>query len=224
MLEARLTGSKPFVVGIVQEFSQMELKWGHRQLQLLLLIFLGLHQQQLKLVEGVWCVARNSASDDALQLALDYACAAGADCGPIQQSGLCFLPNTLQAHASYAFNSFYQRNHMAATSCDFSGTATLAKTDPSYGSCVYPSSPSTAGSITSTTTGATPTTNPYGTATPLTPTTTSPATFGSGAGTGLSPNYMGPPISTTNESMAGLKSCSHLLEILLFLLLAVAVY
>lgn len=81
--------------------------------------------------EGVWCVSRSGASDDALQSALDYACAAGADCTPIQQSGLCFLPNTLQAHASYAFNSFYQRNHMSASSCDFSATATLAQTDPS---------------------------------------------------------------------------------------------
>lgn len=96
----------------------------------LFLLFLAL-QQQVEFGEGVWCVSRSGASDDALQSALDYACAAGADCTPIQQSGLCFLPNTLQAHASYAFNSFYQRNHMSASSCDFSATATLAQTDPS---------------------------------------------------------------------------------------------
>ncbi|KAL9240109.1 hypothetical protein vseg_014367 [Gypsophila vaccaria] len=164
---------------------------------------------QLVVVEGVWCVARSDASDAALQSGLDYACAAGADCTPLQQTGLCFLPNTLQAHASYAYNSFFQRNNMASGACEFSGTATLAKTDPSYGACVYPSSPSSAGSITSTTTGTTPTTNPYGTTPPYS--TTSP--FGStppltpsssssgilGGGSSINPN-MGPPIATTTDS------------------------
>ncbi|XP_058001259.1 PLASMODESMATA CALLOSE-BINDING PROTEIN 3 isoform X2 [Hevea brasiliensis] len=94
----------------------------------------------LPVVEGNWCVARSDASNQALQTALDYACGAGADCSPIQSNGLCFLPNTIQAHASFAFNSYFQRKAMAPGSCDFSGTATVAKTDPSYGSCVYPSS------------------------------------------------------------------------------------
>ncbi|KAJ7980545.1 PLASMODESMATA CALLOSE-BINDING PROTEIN 3-like [Quillaja saponaria] len=94
-------------------------------------------------VEGAsWCVARSDASTPALQTALDYACASGADCTPIQSSGLCYLPNTIQAHASYAFNSYFQRKAMAPGSCDFSGTATIAQTDPSYGSCVFPSSSS----------------------------------------------------------------------------------
>ncbi|KAH0637450.1 hypothetical protein KY285_037181 [Solanum tuberosum] len=44
----------------------------------------------------------------------------------------------------------------APGSCDFAGTATIAKTDPSYGSCVYPASPSTAGGSTTTTTPSTP--------------------------------------------------------------------
>nr|XP_027117851.1 PLASMODESMATA CALLOSE-BINDING PROTEIN 3-like isoform X2 [Coffea arabica] len=90
---------------------------------------------------ATWCVARSDASDQALQTALDYACSAGADCAPLQSTGLCYLPNTLIAHASYAFNSYYQRKAMAPGSCSFAGTSTIAKTDPSYGSCVYPSSP-----------------------------------------------------------------------------------
>ena len=79
-----------------------------------------------------WCVARSDASVEALQTALDYACGiGGADCTPLQASGLCFLPNTIQAHASYAFNSFYQRRSMAPGSCDFSSSATVAQSDPS---------------------------------------------------------------------------------------------
>ncbi|XP_008810633.2 PLASMODESMATA CALLOSE-BINDING PROTEIN 3-like isoform X1 [Phoenix dactylifera] len=103
-------------------------------------------------VEGAtWCIARSSASATALQTALDFACGAGADCLPIQASGLCYLPNTLPAHASYAFNSYYQRSNAAPGSCDFAGTATVSVTDPSYGSCTYPSSKSTAGGSTSNT-------------------------------------------------------------------------
>ncbi|CAN4095040.1 unnamed protein product [Withania somnifera] len=95
--------------------------------------------------KATWCVVRSDASNEALQRGLDYACSNGADCAPIQSSGLCYLPNTIQNHASYAFNSFYQRSNMAPGSCQFAGTATFAKTDPSYGSCVYPASPRAAG-------------------------------------------------------------------------------
>ncbi|OIW00589.1 hypothetical protein TanjilG_14815 [Lupinus angustifolius] len=95
-----------------------------------------------------WCLVRTDASFQALQTALDYACSAGADCSVLQPNGLCFLPNTIEAHASYAFNSFYQRKGRAPGSCDFAGTATIAQSDPSYGSCVYPSSASTAGGST----------------------------------------------------------------------------
>ncbi|CAI9776973.1 unnamed protein product [Fraxinus pennsylvanica] len=93
-----------------------------------------------------WTTHHSSdASDQAMLAGLNFACAAGADCAPLQSSGLCYLPNTIQAHASYAYNSYYQRRNNDPASCYFSGTATIAKTDPSYGSCVYPSSPSTAG-------------------------------------------------------------------------------
>ncbi|XP_057766313.1 uncharacterized protein LOC130986792 isoform X1 [Salvia miltiorrhiza] len=92
---------------------------------------------------GTWCVVRSDATEVAMQRALDYACSGGADCAPIQSSGLCYLPNTLPAHASYAINSYYQRRRANdPTACSFAGAAAIAATDPSYGSCVYPSSPS----------------------------------------------------------------------------------
>uniref|UniRef100_A0A1D1YKU1 Glucan endo-1,3-beta-glucosidase 7 n=2 Tax=Anthurium amnicola TaxID=1678845 RepID=A0A1D1YKU1_9ARAE len=78
-----------------------------------------------------WCVARSDAADAALQMALDYACGiGGADCSAIQQTGGCYNPNTVRDHASYAFNSYYQKNP-SPTSCDFGGTATVVNTNPS---------------------------------------------------------------------------------------------
>jgi hypothetical protein len=42
----------------------------------------------------------------------------------------CFNPDTVRDHASYAFNSYYQKNPVQ-TSCDFGGTAVLTSTNPS---------------------------------------------------------------------------------------------
>jgi hypothetical protein len=79
----------------------------------------------------VWCVAKSGIMDTTLQDAIDYACGiGGADCSPIQPMGTCYNPNTLQAHASYAFNSYFQRNPSAA-SCDFGGAGMLVNVNPS---------------------------------------------------------------------------------------------
>ncbi|XP_021291880.1 PLASMODESMATA CALLOSE-BINDING PROTEIN 3 [Herrania umbratica] len=168
----------------------------------LVLFFLSLLISSFSVAQGTsWCVARSDASNQALQTALDYACAAGADCSPIQSSGLCFLPNTIQAHASYAFNSYYQRKAMAPGACEFAGTATVAKTDPSYGSCMYPSSQSTAGGMPVPTPPATVTNNPN---VPMTPLTTTP--INGGGSTGLNNPGLTPPVPTTDESKASLDS------------------
>ncbi|KAI4342896.1 hypothetical protein MLD38_027461 [Melastoma candidum] len=91
-----------------------------------------------------WCVARAGVTDAALQVAIDYACGiGGADCSQIQEGAGCYIPNTLQNHASYAFNSYYQRNPVA-TSCDFGGTAVIVNSNPTVGSCVYPNTASVA--------------------------------------------------------------------------------
>ncbi|PKA48897.1 Glucan endo-1,3-beta-glucosidase 1 [Apostasia shenzhenica] len=79
----------------------------------------------------IWCAAKSGLPDSSLQLALDYACGmGGADCSAIQEMGSCYTPNTLQAHASYAFNSYFQRNPVP-TSCDFGGTAMIVTVNPS---------------------------------------------------------------------------------------------
>ncbi|MED6106424.1 hypothetical protein PIB30_004656 [Stylosanthes scabra] len=92
---------------------------------------------------GQWCVAKQGASDTALQVALDYACGyGGADCSAIQPGASCYEPNTVRDHAAYAFNQYYQKNPVP-TSCDFGGTATLSNNDPSTGNCHWPSASST---------------------------------------------------------------------------------
>ncbi|KAJ1425550.1 X8 domain [Sesbania bispinosa] len=154
-----------------------------------------------------WCVAKTGAPQASLQAALDYACGmGGVDCSQIQQGGSCYSPVTLQNHASYAFNSYYQKNP-APTSCDFGGTATLVNTNPSSGSCIFPSSSSSSSSTT------TPMSSPPTTPTqsipppsPITPTTsipppassipTAPPTSSSGTGT----SGYGTPPSVLNSS------------------------
>ncbi|MCD7451392.1 hypothetical protein HAX54_011700 [Datura stramonium] len=185
--------------------------------QVVFLVFLVILSQIVR-VKATWCVTRSDASEESLQNALDYACFSGADCAPIMTNGLCYLPNTIQAHASYAFNSFYQRMNRAPGSCDFAGTATIAKTDPSYGSCVYPASSSTAGGSTTppstrgggTTGGGTTTTPilyppPPGTANPFN-------------GNGGTTPRVGPDIPDSETSKASPK-LSNLVLAALFMLL-----
>ncbi|CAK8565463.1 unnamed protein product [Lathyrus sativus] len=93
-----------------------------------------------------WCIASPSSSQRALQIALDYACGyGGADCSAIQAGGSCYNPNSVHDHASFAFNKYYQENPVP-NSCNFGGTAVITNTNPSVGTCQYPST-STSSSV-----------------------------------------------------------------------------
>ncbi|PON72029.1 Glycoside hydrolase [Parasponia andersonii] len=78
-----------------------------------------------------WCLPKMSAVSEALQRNIDFVCGLGLDCGPIQEGGPCFLPNTVRAHAAYAMNAYYQIMGSNGSDCDFEQTGAISHVDPS---------------------------------------------------------------------------------------------
>ena len=88
--------------------------------------------------EKMWCVAKPSVPAETLQEAIDYACGeGGAECDEIQPNGNCYYPDSLVAHASFAFNSYWQKTKRHGGTCSFGGTAMLINSDPSNGVLVF---------------------------------------------------------------------------------------
>ncbi|KAE9585003.1 putative glucan endo-1,3-beta-D-glucosidase [Lupinus albus] len=85
----------------------------------------------------LWCVAKPSVPDPIIQEAMNYACDSGAECDSILPNGPCFEPNSVYAHASYAFNSYWQKTKAAGGTCEFGGTAILVSIDPSFDGCRF---------------------------------------------------------------------------------------
>ncbi|EOA16665.1 hypothetical protein CARUB_v10004853mg [Capsella rubella] len=86
-----------------------------------------------------WCVSNGEMAKEKLQAALDYACGeGGADCRPIQPGATCYHPESLEAHASYAFNSYYQKNARRVGTCFFGGAAHVVTQPPRFGKCEFP--------------------------------------------------------------------------------------
>lgn len=97
---------------------------------------------------AAFCIAKPNADSKKLQDGLNWACGTGrANCSAIQQGEPCYFPDTLENHASYAYNDYYQKQHGMGGTCDFDGTATLATKDPSHGSCVFTGSESGGGGL-----------------------------------------------------------------------------
>ncbi|KAL1199014.1 Glucan endo-1,3-beta-glucosidase 1 [Cardamine amara subsp. amara] len=88
-----------------------------------------------------YCIVMDGVDSKTLQAALDWACGPGrANCSEIQPGESCYQPNNVKGHASFAFNSYYQKEGRASGSCDFKGVAMITTTDPSHGSCIFPGS------------------------------------------------------------------------------------
>ncbi|KAK6162330.1 hypothetical protein DH2020_002171 [Rehmannia glutinosa] len=76
--------------------------------------------------EGMHC---ESCATETLR-ALDYACGdGGADCEAIGDGGSCYFPIVV-AHASYAFNSYCEKNKRNGGTCAFGVIAMLINCDP----------------------------------------------------------------------------------------------
>ncbi|CAI9107351.1 OLC1v1006682C1 [Oldenlandia corymbosa var. corymbosa] len=88
----------------------------------------------------VWCVVSELAKDKDVAAALSYACGQGnGTCDPIQPGGKCYKPNSLAAHAGYAFSSYWAQFKNVGGTCSFNGAAVPTAKDPSHGDCKYPS-------------------------------------------------------------------------------------
>ncbi|XP_059628793.1 glucan endo-1,3-beta-glucosidase 4 [Cornus florida] len=111
---------------------------------------------------SIFCIVKQGADTNKLQDGLNWACGQGqANCSAIQPGKPCYMPDTLQNHASYAYNDYYQRMHSAGGTCDFDGTATTTTADPSYGSCIF------TGSVNSSTGGIVPSSTAFGPVSPI---------------------------------------------------------
>ncbi|CAN6236697.1 unnamed protein product [Urochloa humidicola] len=85
-----------------------------------------------------WCVPKPQADEMMLQENIDFACGQeGVDCAAIRPGGVCYEPDTVQAHAAYAMNLFFQSNGRHAFNCDFGQTGIVTTADPSYGACKF---------------------------------------------------------------------------------------
>ncbi|XP_058108246.1 glucan endo-1,3-beta-glucosidase 2-like isoform X2 [Magnolia sinica] len=78
-----------------------------------------------------YCRVKEGADPKMLQAALDWACGPGkVDCSPLLQGQPCYEPDTVEAHATYAFDTYYHKMGRSPGSCSFNGVASITTTDP----------------------------------------------------------------------------------------------
>lgn len=80
----------------------------------------------------LWCLVKKGANTTGVAAALAYACGQGnGTCDSIQPGGKCYKPNSLVAHASFAFSSYWAQFKKVGGTCIFNGLATMTAKDPS---------------------------------------------------------------------------------------------
>ncbi|GAB2224809.1 hypothetical protein Droror1_Dr00005586 [Drosera rotundifolia] len=88
-----------------------------------------------------YCAVRDGADEKLVQAALDWACGAGmVDCSPLLQGQPCYEPDNVIAHATYAFDTYYQKMGRTPEACNFNGVAEITTTNLTHGTCVFPTS------------------------------------------------------------------------------------
>ncbi|XP_020686698.1 glucan endo-1,3-beta-glucosidase [Dendrobium catenatum] len=88
---------------------------------------------------NLWCIANPHANPQYLLDTMNVLCNV-VDCRSIRLGGACYDPNTIVNHASVVFNLYFQPRSSNPHTCNFGGDAMLTTIDPSYGSCIFPSS------------------------------------------------------------------------------------
>ncbi|KAA8548356.1 hypothetical protein F0562_000040 [Nyssa sinensis] len=88
----------------------------------------------------IWCVVAEGVSLTELGAALTFACGQGnGTCDALSPEKQCYEPLSVMAHANYAFSSYWAKYRSAGATCHFNGLAVQTTTDPSHGSCRFPS-------------------------------------------------------------------------------------
>ncbi|KAE8650418.1 probable glucan endo-1,3-beta-glucosidase A6 [Cucumis sativus] len=88
----------------------------------------------------LWCVAARGVDLMELGATVDDVCGRGdGTCEALSPGRECYEPVSVYWHASYAFSSYWSKFRSQGASCYFNGLAEQTTTDPSNGSCRFPS-------------------------------------------------------------------------------------
>jgi len=91
----------------------------------------------IKCAQDDWvCNVKPGVLDGPIIAAIKWVCSfsgGNVDCGPINQGGAHYLPNTARAHGNWALNEYYQRLKLIGgiTACDFNGIGVVVPKTPS---------------------------------------------------------------------------------------------
>ncbi|MCO5562905.1 hypothetical protein L7F22_016541 [Adiantum nelumboides] len=103
----------------------------------------GANGQNLTEASGVrylareWCVYNQNGGDQStIDESVAYACSL-SDCTSLNYGGSCNAYLDADANASYAFNSYFQRQNQALGTCSFNGLGQVILMDPSIGTCKF---------------------------------------------------------------------------------------